>query len=306
MTVPAWNPDRFRQQMSKTPEPPRPQRRFLTRRMLALGLALVFFGAAAVTATHGVDDAPDLVGICHATGSAQQPFVWLVVDEDSYEHAHHRHHGGDFFTAAGAGPDGCAGDLPPEPAADPAEPEENGTTEEPAADGGDGGDDPAGDDPANATDAPEQPENTTAGPEGDGTGEDAADNGTAEPEPLPGDAWVRQSATQDRWQVVLRLQVGNGGDGDATDVTLTDALPDLRRAWALGGADAQRCVLDGNDLTCWFGTLAPGETAQVELTAYTDRMPCGDAMTNTASVWSEDDAEARNDASSAGIQARAC
>ena len=305
MTVPAWNPDRFHQTMSKTPEPPRPQRRFLSGKMLALGLALVFFGAAAVTATHGAGGEPDRIGICHATGSSEQPYVWLVVDEDGYEHAHHRHHAADFFTDAGAGPDACLGATAPvtqeetdatEPNGSDAEGAEDGDATEPETDG-------------DATDAPEAPENTTVEPGDDstgGAGNATADNETAEPEPLPGDAWVRQAASQDRFQVVLSLVVGNSGDGDATDVALTDALPDLRRSWALGGADADRCVLDGNDLTCWFGTLAPGETARVELLAYTDRMPCGDAMTNTAVVSSPGDAESRDNASSAGIQARAC
>lgn len=305
MTVPAWDPQRFHQTMSKTPEPPRPARRPTARRTLALALALVCLGAAAVTATTGLDGEAERVGVCHATGSEANPYVWLSVKDDGYEHGHHRHHAGDFFTDADAGPGSCAGDTVPAE-----EPEQDGNATAPEGEGNEGTEQPTND-----TAEPAPSENETAGPEGNATEEPTgAQNGTSNetvepapaPEPQPGDAWVRQTAVQDRYQVTLTLQVGNRGAGEATDVVLTDRLPDVRRSWALGGADAERCVLEGNDLTCWFGALAPGETAQVELLAFTDRMPCGDALTNTAFVSSTQDAETRNDASSAGIQARSC
>jgi hypothetical protein len=89
-------------------------------------------------------------------------------------------------------------------------------------------------------------------------------------------------------------------------VQLTDQLPDVRRPWFLGGEDSDRCSLEEDQLTCWFGTLAEGESATVLVKAYTDRIPCGRHLTNTAGVTADDDANEANNSSSAGIEARSC
>lgn len=302
MTVPGWNAQQYHEKMQRrhaAPEPRSPARPGRTKKIAGLALAAVVFGAITVAATH--DDGTERIGICHATGSETQPYVWIVADKDGYEHGHHRHHEGDYFRSADAG--GCSDDEPVDHAengTDNATAEGNGTAAGNATDD-------AGDDNATADDGAAPADNGTAdggdnstAPEDNST---AADNGT---EAAPGDAWVSQEAWQDQHEVVLTIVVGNAGEGDATDVTLSDELPDLRRSWHLDGEDADQCVLSGQDLSCWFGSLAPGETRQIELQAFTDRMPCGFSQTNTAQIAATDDPESRNDASSASIQARGC
>ncbi len=256
-----------------------PPRR-LKRNVVLAGLGVLVTLAVVVSATQ-VNYGDQTVAICHATGSAESPYVFLTARRDGFEHGHHRHHDGDFFPEDPSR--GCDGDEVPVAPAD-----DNGTEPAPGneTDDGDG----------NATD--------------DGS-DDGSDDGNATgnqtPEPAPaGDAAVRQSAVQDDFEIVLTLTVSSLGPGVAQDVSLDDTLPDVRRTWDLGGADAASCVLEGRSLACWFGDLAPGEERVVELRSYTDRMPCGFALTNTAFVSSVDDLESRNDASSAGIAARAC
>lgn len=311
MTVPRWDARNWQADRRHAGEPRvarAPLR--LKRKLLLGGLGTMVALAVVVSATQMVPD--EQVAICHATGSAEQPFVFLTARKDGFEHGHHRHHEADFFPQDATR--GCEGDEVPVPPAEGngTEPAPGNQTDDGDADGSatdDGTDDGAG----NATDDGSDGEDDTDGDQtddGNATGDGSQDGnatGNQTPEPAPaGDASIRQSSVQDDFEVVLTLVVSSLGPGVAQDVSLEDTLPDVRRTWDLGGDDAASCVLDGRALACWFGDLAPGQVRSVELRAYTDRMPCGFALTNTARVSATDDLEARNDASSAGIAARAC
>ncbi len=177
------------------------------------------------------------------------------------------------------------------------EPAANETAAEPTAN------ESGTDDTGNET--PAEPEgNETAGNET--TGNETAGNESAAPAPQPGDVAVRQSTQQDDFEVVATIQVSHVSGEAAENVSLRDSLPDVRRPWLVEGTDAAACTLEDNELTCWFGDLAPGESKTVVVRAYTDRMPCGQHLTNTAFVSADDDPNAGNDRSSAGIAARAC
>lgn len=159
--------------------------------------------------------------------------------------------------------------------------------------------------------------NGTAPPPANDTGGEGTpsnDSGPASEEPANGsqaapesaDVALHHWAEQDDEQVVFRFEVQNLGPGPARNVVLTDPLPDVRRSWFLGGEAASVCTLEGRALRCDFGSLQPGEARSLYVKAYTDRLPCGEHRTNTAFVSADNDSEARNDRSSAGIQARAC
>lgn len=165
---------------------------------------------------------------------------------------------------------------------------------------------------ANET-AAEPQANETAGNESDvddTAGNETGGNETAGNESAaasePGDVAVRQTTEQDEFEVVATIEVTHVSGDAADNVTLRDSLPDLRRPWLVEGADASACTLEDNELTCWFGDLEPGESKTVVVRAYTDRMPCGQHVTNTALVSADDDPNSANDRSSAGIAARAC
>jgi hypothetical protein len=215
------------------------------------------------------------IGVCHATGLGNEPFVWLVVDREGFEHGHHRHHDGDFFLPVTSG--GCT-DVPLPAPTEPAE--DNQTPEAPATN-------PTL--PANET----QPGNTTPVQE-------------APPAPKPGDVAARQRVSQDDFEVRLELTAVNVGAGQSRNVTMSDDLPDLRRPWLLAGTDSSACTLEGLRLRCEFGTLESGQSATVVVSAYTDRMPCGQHRTNTMNVAADLDEVLGNNASSGGIWARSC
>ena len=316
MTVPRWDAQTASRRFAGEPETT-PARGGRKRKALWATLAALTVAAVAVSATQAIGD--DRIGVCHATGSATEPHVFLVVKDDGFEHGHHRHHEGDFFVSDLSR--GCAGDEPvvPDAPGNETPPSGNETPEAPAGNetppaGNETPEQPAGNEtPPVGNETPEAPTGNETPPAGNGTPEEPAGNGTEEPaqngtsEPAPaGDAAVRQSVVQDDFAVVLTLRVLSAGPGVAQDVTLDDQLPDVRRTWQLAGADAQACVLDGRSLSCWFGDLPAGQERVVELRSYIDRMPCGFALTNTAFVAATDDAEPRNDASSASIAARAC
>ncbi len=274
MTVGKWDAEAWDRQSRRETPTPRDRKPWVY-----VAVAAFILTAAGVSATQAFDEPQ--IGVCHATGEG---YVFLPVAKEGFEHGHHRHHGADYFVSVGRA--GC--DTAPAAGNQTAEPE------------------------------PEMPVNETLGlpdelpveaPENVAE-ETVPQNETAvnqtAPEPLPGDVTVVQTADQDDKKVRLTILVRNVGEGNASEVALADDLPDLRRSWSLSGADATSCVLDGAALRCWFGTLAPGESREISLLAYTDRMPCGDGMTNTARATSADDAEARNDASSASILARYC
>jgi hypothetical protein len=148
--------------------------------------------------------------------------------------------------------------------------------------------------------------NETAAPEGNATTAPDANASTPEPASNVSDVRVRQRATQDHLGVSFVIEVKAIGDVASTGVLLQNTLPDVQRTWALSGADAEDCTLDGRDLTCDFGELAPNATKIVELRAFTDRMPCGEHLVNTVVVSADDDAVSSNNRSSASILARSC
>lgn len=342
MTAPRWDAEDFHRKMTQRD---RPAPRRDKRPMVIAGVVAALLVVVGVSATQ-VFDEPERIGVCHATGSDTNPYRLIVVDRDGYEHGHHRNHEHDFFVDVTSGdcldfappPAWDGHGTPPSdgtetPAgngtSDPQPPADNGTSD-PGAGGGSGGSggtgngtsdgDPGsgsddgnttddGTDDGNSTDYPE-PEPPTGNWTDDGTG---AGNGTEDPAPgddgpsgnTTSDVRLRQWTSQDAEQVHVTIQVDSIGDGTVHGVSVSDVLPDLRRAWLLVGADGH-CVLDGRSLDCYIGDLAPGESAVIQLRAYTDRMPCGQDQVNTAIATAADDAEARNNAASAGIAARSC
>lgn len=316
------------------------------RKKIAIAMAAaVVMGIVAVSANELTAD-PGSVGICHATGSAERPFVFLSVAKDGFEHGHHRHHEADFFVDASAG--GCSDEHlaaiggTPAPTDDaPEGPADDGAEGNDTADDGTGGNDTADDitdddgtydngtsgdaggtggDTSDGTDENGTDENGTddadfaAGDDGDmdddstDGGDGGAGDGTDEADAAPpaGDVAVAQWVSQDDVRAFLYVEVFAAGEGASKEVTLWEQLPQLYRTWHLGGADARDCVLEGRDLACWFDDLGPGESRTVTLHAYTDRMPCGQPLTGTAWVDAADDAKSNNNGSSASIAARQC
>jgi hypothetical protein len=148
----------------------------------------------------------------------------------------------------------------------------------------------------------------TGGDTGDGT-TDGAPNGTGDTgntSAPQGDAVVRQTAQQDGEQVVLTITVWNQRNVSVHGVEVDEMLPDVRRPWLLVSSDGAQCVLETRVLHCFVGDVGENDTAQVVLRAFTDRMPCGQDAIATARISADDDGEARNNASSAGIAARSC
>lgn len=317
MTVPKWNPQRFDHEWKHANDTParKPNRARIIALSTVMGLCIAGVAAASTDLAGGSES----IGICHATGNEQAPYVLLHAAKDGYEHGHHRHHDTDFFVDAAT--TDCSGWVAPEPSDDG-----NVTDDADHADDVDDSDDALdtagnenGSDDAEATDDTEDGESDDAeDSESDDAGDDqaeetsdseeaeAGDNTSEEPAALPVDVAVVQRATQTDHDVTLTLRVRNVGSGNASDVSLTDTLPDVRRSWLLGGEDADLCMLDGNSLSCWFGPLDSGSERSITLRAYTDRIPCGQSMNNTAWISAVDDIEPRNDASSAGIAARYC
>jgi uncharacterized repeat protein (TIGR01451 family) len=84
-------------------------------------------------------------------------------------------------------------------------------------------------------------------------------------------------------QVLYTLVIRNDGPSDATGVTVTDVPPaGLALQSAKGGAGTT-CGVTDNQVSCQVGTLAPGGTAQVLVTAQTTAAAVGD-LTNRATV----------------------
>lgn len=87
--------------------------------------------------------------------------------------------------------------------------------------------------------------------------------------------------------VSYSIVVSAGGTGNSDNVVLTDTLPS-GFSWTVGGTDAGACspaspIAGGNVLTCNFGTMAPGASKSITLTAPTTAASCG-TINNTATV----------------------
>lgn len=160
---------------------------------------------------------------------------------------------------------------------------------------------------ANATASPEPTGTSSATPTNTSTSAAPTSN-TSSPEPdaSSSDVRVRQRATQDHLGVSFVIEVTSIGSQDASNVVLQNTLPDVQRTWALSGADAADCTLDGRDLTCMFGDVEANASKLIELRAFTDKMACGEHLVNTVIVSADEDAVSSNDRSSASILARSC
>jgi uncharacterized repeat protein (TIGR01451 family) len=94
--------------------------------------------------------------------------------------------------------------------------------------------------------------------------------------------------------------VKGNGPGTANNVTLSDTVP-AGLDWTVGGPDGLAClptspVTGGMTLTCDFGSLAPGETRTVTLSAVTTAANCG-VIKNTATVTAAGDTNPGNNSS---------
>jgi uncharacterized repeat protein (TIGR01451 family) len=94
------------------------------------------------------------------------------------------------------------------------------------------------------------------------------------------------------------LTVGNGGPGDATAVTLTDALP-VGTTFGSATPSQGSCSELTGTVTCSLGAIADGGSATVSLVVATDAVDVDTTTTNTAQVVAaEPDPEPANDSAS--------
>jgi uncharacterized repeat protein (TIGR01451 family) len=89
------------------------------------------------------------------------------------------------------------------------------------------------------------------------------------------------------------ITVTNNGDGTAKGVTLTDTLPtNAGLNWKIdGGANAGDCSITQGVLTCHFGDLVSGASAEVHISSPTTAATCG-LVTNGASASTTNDGSA--------------
>ena len=77
--------------------------------------------------------------------------------------------------------------------------------------------------------------------------------------------------------------VANGGP--VLNVVLRDMLPP-GLTWSLGGANADDCVLDGNELTCAFGDLAKGASREIQVSALSSASNCPGVTNQALAIFS--------------------
>jgi uncharacterized repeat protein (TIGR01451 family) len=102
--------------------------------------------------------------------------------------------------------------------------------------------------------------------------------------------------------IAFSITVSSIGSATANNVVLSDTLPN-GLSWTVSGADAVAAgcagtYAGGSTLTCNFGSLAPGATRTVNLSATTTASNCG-TVNNTATVSATSDSNAGNNSSSA-------
>jgi uncharacterized repeat protein (TIGR01451 family) len=99
------------------------------------------------------------------------------------------------------------------------------------------------------------------------------------------------------------ITVTNEGDGPALGVSMTDPLP-AGLAWLAGTPTGDTtgvtCGIAAGTLTCTDGSMAPGDSFSVHLSAVTDATDCA-TITNTASVTTTNDG---SDAATASVVVR--
>jgi uncharacterized repeat protein (TIGR01451 family) len=89
-------------------------------------------------------------------------------------------------------------------------------------------------------------------------------------------------------EIGFTITVTNDGDGDATNVVVTDPLPDTPGlSWSIdGGANAGDCAITDNTLNCEFGTIPAGGSASVHVSSPTTPDTCG-IVVNLATLSSD-------------------
>lgn len=123
------------------------------------------------------------------------------------------------------------------------------------------------------------------------------------PPPPESDVGVNKTASQDAANdtATFTIVVSSFGPGNASNVTLTDELPDVQSDWFLGGPDAEACTLDGRNLSCHWDIIEAEGSRTVTATAYTANVCPDEAIANTATVSADDDANPDNNVSSAAV-----
>ncbi|TMK83105.1 MAG: DUF11 domain-containing protein [Actinobacteria bacterium] len=89
--------------------------------------------------------------------------------------------------------------------------------------------------------------------------------------------------------VGFKITVTNTGQGDATDVTMTDTLPtNAGLSWTVADDGGATCGISAGVLTCTMASLASGAHFTVHITSPTTKATCG-TINNTASASAEND-----------------
>ena len=90
-------------------------------------------------------------------------------------------------------------------------------------------------------------------------------------------------------QIGFKITVTNTGEGDATNVSMTDTLPtNPGLVWTVADNGGASCTIDTGVLTCTKATLASGAHFTVHITSPTDQTTCG-TVNNTASASAGND-----------------
>ena len=89
--------------------------------------------------------------------------------------------------------------------------------------------------------------------------------------------------------ITWTITASNLGPSVASDVSLTDSLPaGLVAATVMASSDRGTCVVGATDVACGGGSLLPGDTVTVTITAQVDPAYSGANLSNTATASSSD------------------
>ncbi|HLM18901.1 MAG TPA: DUF11 domain-containing protein, partial [Acidimicrobiia bacterium] len=138
------------------------------------------------------------------------------------------------------------------------------------------------------------------------TTNDGSDTDSASVEVLCGDVELEKVADAGSVnagdEIGFTLTVANVGDGEARDVTVTDALPDAAGlVWSIDEQSSDSgCSIAAGELTCEFGTLAAGASKSVHVTSSTTAASCG-TIDNTGTVATSNDGS-DSDSASVAVQ----
>lgn len=234
---------------------------------------------------------PDVVGICHATGSEEQPFVYVIVARNGYDHGHHEQHAEDRVGVASEAD--CL--VPPADTA-PADAE---AAELPY--------DSCGFETETVEVAASEPDELPLEEaEADAVPETVELASTEEEEFCPGDVALALDGGLVAKRLTYTFGVASLGPDEANAVVLEDELPDTGRTWRLSGADADACTLAERALRCEFGDLSVGETRSFSASSLRCPHDCGDDLENAAAVTAFNDADGSNNAASYVLEVVDC